>query len=305
SKDIDYSGYYSNVHILNLTLSCNNIVTSLYEYLFDYTKMFPNVKHLILTQDKLDVYYQADYPLVNCFPNLVSLTFTCTKFNSFKTIPSSILSCLLSSPNVRRLNSISSKQLIELIISENKTSTKNITYLSTGDVFDRFDLIEQMQQTFPNLQQLQIYISDTSDINQILKTFKKLRCLSVLQHYERLKLWREQNRTIYRTTYDNACRFCANIVDKPSLIIEIYSHSSNQRDNIEKLAEYKTTSSLQFYVTVSSESRLIDVHKRVLSSNKWSTISYTTISYTAMEDEIPILDIKLKMADIYAFVSLA
>ncbi|CAF1538516.1 unnamed protein product, partial [Didymodactylos carnosus] len=100
-------------------------------------------------------------------------------------------------------------------------------------------------------------------------------------------------------------RFCANIVDKPSLIIEIYSHTSNQRDNIEKLAEYKTTSSLQFYVTVSSESRLIDVHKRVLSSNKWSTISYTTISYTAMEDEIPILDIKLKMADIYAFVSLA
>lgn len=86
-------------------------------------------------------------------------------------------------------------------------------------------------------------------------------------------------------------------VQHPSLIIEVLSDSTRQKDYMLKKQYYFKMPDLQYYILVESEQILIDVYER--QGETWTNKMYTGA------DEIlplPLLNIEIAIADIYEWV---
>ncbi len=91
---------------------------------------------------------------------------------------------------------------------------------------------------------------------------------------------------------DHQSEYC---LERPCLLIEVLSESTQQIDKREKLLAYQTITSLQEYVIVSQTAPLVEVHRRD-EQGPWYVDTYNT-----MEEKIYFhcLDLQVAMQDIY------
>ena len=64
-----------------------------------------------------------------------------------------------------------------------------------------------------------------------------------------------------------------NAIERPSLVFEVLSPSTDQTDKREKLAAYKTVSTLLEYAVVFQNQKRIDLHRRSIEQ-RWETITF-------------------------------
>ena len=64
------------------------------------------------------------------------------------------------------------------------------------------------------------------------------------------------------------------IVENPSIVVEVISKSSTKRDRGFKLKQYKTISSLQYYLIVSQVEHKAELYSRLNGSDLWNCHSF-------------------------------
>jgi len=86
----------------------------------------------------------------------------------------------------------------------------------------------------------------------------------------------------------------------PTLIVEVLSPSTEQKDREEKFDCYKTIASLTTYLLVAQDRPLIEVHTRSAQANLWQYRRFESLGASV---PLPAIGCELNLADLYARVS--
>ncbi len=89
-------------------------------------------------------------------------------------------------------------------------------------------------------------------------------------------------------------------VTQPCLIIEVFSASTEQTDRNQKLKEYTSLPSLEYYLLVSSDEAVVECYSREADGG-WRYSFYTGLAEAVKLEKIK--GIALKLADVYQDVS--
>ena len=124
-------------------------------------------------------------------------------------------------------------------------------------------------------------------------SFKK-RALKVYNHDVRLML--ENNRYRYpdivvAPTIDDED---SHAITQPVLIVEVFSENSVKTDTVDKLREYSTLPTLQYYLIVSQEEPFVEIYAK--NSDKWEFSYFTNLQESI---ELTALDASILMGDIF------
>ena len=124
-------------------------------------------------------------------------------------------------------------------------------------------------------------------------SFKK-RALKVYNHDVRLML--ENNRYRYpdivvAPTIDDED---SHAITQPVLIVEVFSENSVKTDTVDKLREYSTLPTLQYYLIVSQEEPFVEIYAK--NADKWEFSYFTDLQESI---ELTALDASILMGDIF------
>jgi Uma2 family endonuclease len=119
------------------------------------------------------------------------------------------------------------------------------------------------------------------------------------------KVWIEDARAYYYPDATIACppRFideAHGVIDNPTVVFEVLSPSTEGFDRGAKFAAYRALPSLQSYVLIESESRLVEVYS--IESGQWVVRFFSAMDAIA---EIPSVSLVISLAELYAHVSLS
>lgn len=89
-------------------------------------------------------------------------------------------------------------------------------------------------------------------------------------------------------------------IEKPCILVEVTSKSTETIDRREKLSSYKSIESLQTYLIVSQETRFIEVYQR--QQQTWLMTHYTQPSELI---ELSRLNTKISVEDIYESIDIS
>jgi Uma2 family endonuclease len=87
----------------------------------------------------------------------------------------------------------------------------------------------------------------------------------------------------------------------PEMLVEVTSKNSTSTDHNEKLKEYTALGSVKYYMIVSQDEKLVEVYTR----NNGRSWHYDIYTEDDIEIHLSLLDLTLKMSDIYESVVFA
>lgn len=89
-------------------------------------------------------------------------------------------------------------------------------------------------------------------------------------------------------------------LEKPCILIEVTSKSTETTDRREKLSSYKSIESLQTYLIISQETKLVEAYQR--DQNRWKMTHYTQPHEII---ELSCLNTKISVEEIYESVDIS